>query len=208
MADAIETFEVNGRTVTIDRDDDCASPREWDNLAHFVCWHRRANLGDETVREPLTARDVIRRVRNAGDRVLAILPLYIYEHGGITMRTGAFADRFDSGQVGWAYVTRKSAEKMGCTGPDWKRDRLEEAIRAEVSSYDDWLTGQCYGYTVTGAQGDVIDSCWGFVGDLDYVRSEARAAALAGDDPAADRVADELSERATYAGPVETSHVR
>ena len=50
MTEPVETFEVNGKTVKLFHDDDPNSPREWDNLGHMICWHRRMNLGDEKVR--------------------------------------------------------------------------------------------------------------------------------------------------------------
>ena len=50
MNEPVETFEVNGKTVSLYHDDDPRSPREHDNLGHIVCWHRRYNLGDEQVR--------------------------------------------------------------------------------------------------------------------------------------------------------------
>ncbi len=50
MTDAIETFEVGERTVKLYHDDEPGSPREWDNLGHMVCWHRRLNLSDEQIR--------------------------------------------------------------------------------------------------------------------------------------------------------------
>ena len=36
-----------------------------------------------------------------------ILPLYLYDHGGITMRTSSFSDPWDSGQVGWIYASKQ-----------------------------------------------------------------------------------------------------
>lgn len=51
----------------------------------------------------------------ASDHV-AILPLYLYDHGGITMSTGSFVGRaphadWDSGQVGFIYLDKETAMK-------------------------------------------------------------------------------------------------
>ena len=43
----IETREYKGFTIEIWRDDYAESPREWDNVATFVCEHRNYNFGDE-----------------------------------------------------------------------------------------------------------------------------------------------------------------
>jgi len=37
--------------IEIEPDLDPMDPREWDNLATMVCWHRRYNLGDEQPEE-------------------------------------------------------------------------------------------------------------------------------------------------------------
>lgn len=215
----LRRFEHNNRTVVIYADPDPLNPRkEYDNIATLSCWHRRADLGDETIQH-MTAKDIIKRAKDAGDRVLAILPLWLYEHSGMTIRTGTnrpgypFTCPWDSGQVGWAYVLKSRAKAMGCvgsftdreTGKKRKYDKAwyEDAIRGDVSTYDDYLTGACYGYEVLGQDDETLDSCWGFYcGDagIDYVIGEAKSAAEGCEDPAVQRDADELASRVTYAG--------
>jgi hypothetical protein len=199
----VDDFKHAGRTVKIFRDPDPMSPREYDNWATLACWHRRRNLGDkridgmdlDTLRETVTAE---------GDEILAVLAIYAYEHGDITLRTGdanPFTDRFDSGQVGWGYVTRSNAEKMMGAEPIPSTEELTRYVQQEVTAYDNYLTGQIYGYEVEGRAGDDLESCWG-IDDLEYCRSEAKTAAENSDDPADDRDAAELAERPTFAGPV------
>src|SRR5271166_4140206 len=109
-----ESFKHNGFTVRIYYDPSPFDPRENDNLVTLACWHRRANLGDEQIEGGTTPKELIKRVRASGGKVIAILPLYLYEHSGMTMNTTGFSCRWDSGQVGWAYITKASAEAMGC----------------------------------------------------------------------------------------------
>lgn len=116
------------------------------------------------------------------DHVLAtyyiMLPLYLYDHSGITISTGPFSCPWDSGQVGFAYVTRERAKAEWGERTD---DEYRDLIKAEVAEYDQYLTGDVYGFeiergvpvTVTRPDGttrtDVEweheDSCWGFFGD-------------------------------------------
>jgi len=198
MRDAIERFVRNGLRVSIFYDPDAKSPRTTcDNLSTMVCKHRRYNLGDKDAEDP-------------PEDALAILPLFLYDHSGLSISTGGRHDRWDSGQVGWAYVTRESAQAMGCVGdrwglgPDgktmmllgeWDRKALEDSILREVSEYDDFLGGRAYGYTVETRAGEEVSSCWGYVGDLKFVREEACADADSQDNPDA----EELAGRATYA---------
>ena len=125
-----------------------------------------------------------------------ILPLYLYDHSGITMSTGSFSCPWDSGQVGFIYCPLKKAlnewgtkgqEHLGWDGPanftlapDGSKRTLREAttlyLTGEVEEYDQYLTGQVYGYVVEAEDGEE-DSCWGFFGEIEYVRGEARSSA-------------------------------
>ena len=103
-----------------------------------------------------------------------ILPLFLYDHSGITMSTGCFSCPWDSGQVGWIYISIEKAAQEGWKTPE----QAYKAMESEVEEYDHYLTGQCYGYVVEDADGEEIDSCWGFLEDSDYVRGEMRTAAM------------------------------
>lgn len=82
------------------------------------------------------------------------LPLYLYDHSGITMRTSAFSCRWDSGQVGFIYLTREKIQQEW----GWKkltkerREKLYAFMEAEVEEYDHYLTGAVYGFKHETAQ--------------------------------------------------------
>lgn len=119
-------------------------------------------------------RDVDEYLIEAVDKVLARhiieLPLYLYDHSGITMSTGPFSCPWDSGQVGFIYVPiHKIKAEYG-----WKvltkdrRKRIYDYLTGEVNTYDDYLTGNVYGFVLEqwdGAEWDEIDACWGFFGE-------------------------------------------
>lgn len=126
------------------------------------------------------------------DEHYTILPLYLYDHGGITMSTGSFSCPWDSGQVGFIYCSLKKAQSEWGTEDSkfngWSGDAsstreegttrtLREAttryLEGEVKEYDQYLTGEVYGYVIENEDGDHLDSCYGFFGDIEYVRSEA-----------------------------------
>lgn len=109
--------------------------------------------------------------------IAIIRDLSLYDHSGITIFAGAPTCRWDSGQVGWQYITDEALQS------EWKGDR-DAALRymdATLKEYDDYLRGNVYGFTVekgtlgetTFADGtteptirwDSEDSCWGFIGD-------------------------------------------
>jgi hypothetical protein len=97
-----------------------------------------------------------------------ILPLYLYDHGGITMNTGGFSCPWDSGQVGWTYADYEMIkENYGEVTPETVA-KAEILLESAVKEYDYYLTGQCYGYKLYKGD-DVIDSCWGFLGDINDI---------------------------------------
>lgn len=102
-----------------------------------------------------------------------VLPLYLYDHSGITMKIGPFGDRWDSGQVGFIFVTNKKLKEEGMTV-----EQATTCLKGEVEEYDQYLTGDVYGFVITDQLGTVDESCWGFFGQK-YCEEEARSIAEA-----------------------------
>lgn len=162
--------KIGNYLIRIFHDVSPESPREWDNLGTMVCFHRRYDLGDkhdycsgnydgwEEMKE-----DIIKQ-----ENVHTILPLYLYDHSGITMSTSPFSCRWDSRQVGWIFVSKDKVKKEGID-----ESKIEEYLKGEVKTYDQYLRGDVYGYKVykvtTCDHGheheEELDSCWGFYGE-------------------------------------------
>ncbi len=170
----IETKTIGKYLIEIINDEDPENPREWDNLGTMICFHRRYNLGDEhNFDNPSEARDFL---KNKKARHI-VLPLYLYDHSGITMNTTGFSCPWDSGQVGWIYITReKIRQEYGCKRVSKKMvEKVSGYLRNEVKTYDQYLCGDVYGFRITDEETDEeIESCWGFFGD-DYCMSEAES---------------------------------
>jgi len=168
--------EYKGFTITIEQDDLCEGPREWDNLGTMICFHRRYNLGDshEGVVDNFENNysieiDNIRDIENSENVI--VLPLYLYDHSGITMNTTGFHCPWDSGQVGFIFVTKgKIKAEYG-----WKRltkkriKQIEEYLRNEVKIYDQYLTRNVYWYDIK-EKGKDFDSCGGYYGQDDCLQ--------------------------------------
>lgn len=107
------------------------------------------------------------------------LPMFLYDHSGLTISCGArlypYSDRWDSSAVGWVVALKKTLmdNQIG-TESTW-RERAAEIMKADVEVYDQYLTGEVYGYTLYEADmpenadepiaWEEIHSCWGFYGD-------------------------------------------
>lgn len=102
-----------------------------------------------------------------------IMPLYLLDHSGLRISTGNFLHvdpgGWDSGQVGWIYVTNERIKKEFNFKEITEEVRLtvRNILKGEVSEYDDFLSGNVWGYVIEDEFEDEIDSCWGFYGDYD-----------------------------------------
>lgn len=238
------TEEYHGYEINIYYDESPENPRDWDNVATFVCEHRRHTMGDEHDVESVanelfdkyvSSADVIkyfkehrnnvRPVKNedgefytydvkrydgstyteyiavSGDDNMAqemaddfgvgeklrlieqsgkvvIQTISMYEHSGCSVWLGGTAGhpdaQWDCGTLGFAYVEYETAEKEGATVPgpngkyngydDWKA-WANAIMQGEMKVYNDYVSGEVYGYNIENGDDDFEDSCWGFYGD-------------------------------------------
>ena len=172
MSFTAHTETYKGYKIEIKADDDPLNPyTDWDHFGTFYHWHRRGfAFGEDYSRNLAGIRDLYNETLAEGG---VAVPVWLYEHSGQTIRAGThnpFACPWDSGQVGFWIATKKEieAEFGGDIG------KAIEAIKGEVSTMDDYLTGNCWGYEITKGD-DFIDSCWGFIGDDKYCLDEAKS---------------------------------
>jgi hypothetical protein len=156
----------------IDHLENDVSDRLYDRAVEHGCegWEACNAYAERFIRKRINDR-----IESALDAGYVILPLYLYDHSGITISTGPFSCIFDSGQVGWIVCDKDTIEK------EWAgdRDRAEKHLRAEVETYDDYLTGNVWGFIAEEREvdenadpdeiddedgWDTTDSCFGFYG--------------------------------------------
>lgn len=109
------------------------------------------------------------------------LNLFLYDHSGLSISSGPFSCRWDSGWFGIVAVSVEQVKKEY----GWKvltqsrRKKIEEYLQNEIDTYNEYLHGEVYGFQVTPEDDDteILDSCWGFFGDdgLDQLKSECQA---------------------------------
>jgi hypothetical protein len=171
----LETFVHEGYEIEIWQDIDVGdwnNPRVWEPLGHMICAHSRYELGDEQINSSdYNSWEEIEQELKNDPEVLLWIPLYLYDHGGITMSTKPFSCGWDSGQVGFIYMTHEAATNFNNV------EDMENCLLDEVKTYSAWLEGDVVGYFVKDSDGEILDSCGGYVGDYDYCVSEAKNAA-------------------------------
>lgn len=238
----VVVYDIDGVTTRYDRLDCDSDERvelldafreiEDDMMMYFV---------ENEYTQLLSENELLEIVEKSNKYV--ILPLYLYDHSGITMNTSGFHCNWDSGQVGWIYASKKTFidetgytqdelfstdknrmpklrelvklkgydDNYGCNGfgkvifinkdivtvdydfhksesfksqdniitvsvddiVEVKSDSAKEILIGEVETYDQYLTGEVYGFIIEkcelceccgNGEWEHVDSCWGFYG--------------------------------------------
>ena len=179
------TFK-SGHSLEIHSDDDPMHPRtDHDNLGTMVAFHSKYDLGDE--KDGINGHGIDHTEFCGWDEMkewikrenpdCVILPLYLFDHSGITIRTTSEQFRaFDSvgwdwGQVGFIFVSRDKIKAEYGEHGGRTDEQIEEYLRNEVETYDQYLRGDIWGYILRkppcgecGGSGEDDGSCWGFYG--------------------------------------------
>lgn len=208
------TYKASSRLqVVIQADSEAVNPRhDYEHLGSVLISHRRYKLSDKPDAiegnldeddaadlplilggydfdrdyTPYQEKEARHSALAKARREWVILPIYMYEHSGITISTGPYSCAFDSGQVGWIYCSiKKALEWMGRSldsqgleksaksvrKTNFKK-KVEAVLRSEVAEYDYYLTGEVYGIISQKIRlnGEVMEdtcACWGFYPDAD-----------------------------------------
>ena len=168
-------------TLKIEQDTDAQNPRtDFDNCGKMVCFHGRYNLGDEHDIDfnDFSGWDAMRAHLIKDCDAAVILPLYLFDHSGITMATSPFGCRWDSGQVGFIYMDKDTLLKEAPGNPKILTPKAKawatKYLQSDVHVYDQYLTVEVYGFVIEDEEGETVDSCWGFYGE-DYCRNEGQS---------------------------------
>lgn len=181
----MDKINYKGYSIQIDQDTDAENPREWDNLGTFAFFHSRYELGDKNI--PFHSDDfnswaeVEEHIRKELKAVIC-LPVYMYDHGGLRFKVGSFQGllpqghaEFDSGQVGFIYITAEKIRKEYSVKRITKKllARVAGYLEGEIKTLDQWSAGDVYYYYIE-RNGKHVDSCHGFFG-YDEAEKEAKA---------------------------------
>lgn len=172
-----DSFKIKDFELKIDYDNDNScldSPRDWEgNIGKMICFHKRYDLGDkhdysnpdefhdflkinqQSMNDYNKVNTTLRGENNLfiqNKKNLILLPLYLYDHSGITIATTPFHCRWDSGQVGYIYA-KKSKKRTD--------EETIKILNQEVKLYDQYITGEIYKFEISKKQ-NFLDGLWGF----------------------------------------------
>ena len=168
---------ANGNEISIVGSDFAENPRqEGDNATVIVAFHKRYTFANEAnlrTEDFDGWADMQQHIESECDAVI-VKPLYLYDHSGLAMSTSSFGCRWDSGQVGFIYMTKATADKE--FGGDMTR--ATAALDAEAKLYCQYVSGDVHDVLAYDEDGNLVESCVGIYG---YDEAKAHADSLVAD---------------------------
>lgn len=176
MDNIIQTIENKKQKVNICYDQNGDSPREWDNIGKMVLKHRDYDMPcecDINLNECDTIEELTKQLKKEY-KALVVLPVYMYDHSGISLSTGTqypFNCRWDSSTIGVIFTNEESLKALGVKTRSKKK--LIEYLKGEVETYSQYLSGDVYGFELievskcdkcNEVHEEFIDSCYGYYG--------------------------------------------
>ena len=176
---AIIDYFVNTRHAELADDEDCGYSYKYQVKWYDGELHDEYILADSTDDDKVAGEmayefgtgEKLLLIEKSGD--VAILPISLYDHSGITMWLGStdwhVDSQWDCSSVGFAYIEKSIAESEGMLDPgekydhDWKKWAYER-MKDEMHTYDQFLRGEVYGYMIENENGFEDGGCWGFFG--------------------------------------------
>ncbi len=148
---------------------DPTNPREFDNLGIMVCFHSRYILGDETdlKSSDFSSWEELESYLYKIEKALIVIPIFMYDHSGLSVNTTGFSCPWDSGQIGFIYVSKERIRnEYGCKRISKNlKEQVREILISEVDLYNDYLSGDVYRFTVTEKESqEEVESISGFYG--------------------------------------------
>lgn len=146
----METIKIRGYNVTIKRDDVPDSPDVYVEPDRIFIYADSRHLSIKATKEHMERRGDLENYDE--------LPLYAYVHGGVSISDKPFSCKWDSGRIGSIYVWSELKEDRACK------------IRAWITMWNQYLSGDVWWVTVRNQQGEVIESCGSIYGYDEAVR--------------------------------------
>lgn len=155
------------------------NPRNWSNSTIMYCFSKKYNLGDKHnyKEEDFESWEDFKKQLMKDFDIIMIKAVYLYDHGGITIKTTPFSCRWDSSQVGYIFITKDSL-KSSYGNVKLTDEELNNLIESDIREYDNYIRGEVYGYSIIktikceccgSEKEEIIDSCGGFIGEIDDV---------------------------------------
>lgn len=183
----VDTIEgKDGYKIRICYDEDSEDPRTFfTNFGTFVLSHRKYSVANETdfKFQDYNGWEALQKAVVKEHGPCVILPVFMYDHSGValsTVREGCFADQWDSGVLGFIFVSHKRIRDEFALKHVSKKAlaKSREILVSEVELYGYYLNGEVYCYDILDEAGNETGtSGMGFFG-YDHDKNGLKEAAL------------------------------
>ena len=121
------------------------NPRNYSNLTIMYCFSKKYNLGDKHnyKEEDFESWEDFKKQLMKDQDIIMIKPVYLYDHGSITIKTTPFTCR----QVGFIFITKDSL-KSAYDNVKLTDEELNNLIELDIWEYDCYIRGEVYGYSI------------------------------------------------------------
>lgn len=161
----IKTEEYKGFNINIEYESYTENPRKYcEHFTKFIFFHKRYNLqNDFNIKSNnFNSWEEIKKHLIKEYKAKITIPVYMYEHGSISLRTyihGQHAN-FDCGMVGFVIATKEDIIKEYNIKRINKNliEKISKLIEEEVEEYGSYLNGDIYCYNITDKQGNKFDT--------------------------------------------------
>lgn len=156
--DAIQTIDYKGYKINICYDDVADSPQEMmmgDDNVILVFDHRDFNI----THPDFNAREIFEN----GEKVKGyhVFRCYAYIHGGVALSVGSNSkwpdQKWDVSFKGFWLVKREKGT--------WTEKHARLRAEGWCKVWNQYLSGEIYGYSIDSPDEEGISSCWGYYGD-------------------------------------------
>ena len=175
--EAIHSEETEGIKLEVFHDEHAESPDNWGDTGQFIVYdHRdfyveRAAFNPDEIFEHFQANEGAKG--NKLFKGFYVLPLYAYIHSGVSLALRRNGDGQYWQHAGWD-TSFKGFVLIKREKGSYTPEQVWNAAKGLVDTWNMYLSGDVYGYEVTGKDGGQLDSCFGFYG-RDYAIQEAKA---------------------------------
>ena len=159
--DYLETHNYKGYSIQIYQSDS-DSPADWcDDERFLVHYHRDCWITNKAVEKDEIA-EWYRGNNKSLEKKYWVFQVVAYIHGGVSLSLGSsshFPDQqWDVSHVGAVLIKRD--RKL-------RSKKVREQAEGLIESWNHYLSGEVYGFNIINPDGDEVDSCNGYYGDIE-----------------------------------------
>lgn len=164
----IIAYFVNYRKAKITEDEGKKYEYSWGERTFYIDAEQPNDDIAAEMADDLSTMEKLHVASKSGNFVWQ--PISIYDHSGVSIWLGSTKGhvdaRWDCSTIGFAYMEKSTAEKEYVPTEEYKTWQAWaiHVMEAEMSVYDQYVSGECYGWSILDEHDDVIELCGGYYG--------------------------------------------